>query len=60
MLLAVGVTYGVRVLAARRSDLLKIYQCPGFPILTDRAGGSSSASGNDSEICWALTVLGKT
>lgn len=47
-------------LAARRSDLLKIYQCPVFPILTDRSGGSSSASGNDSEICWALTVLGKT
>jgi glycosyltransferase involved in cell wall biosynthesis len=47
-------------LAARRSDLLKIYQCPAFPILTGRAGSSSSASGDDNEICWALTVLGKT
>jgi glycosyltransferase involved in cell wall biosynthesis len=47
-------------LAARRSDLLMIYQCPVFPILTDRTGASSSASGNDREICWALTMLGKT
>jgi glycosyltransferase involved in cell wall biosynthesis len=46
-------------LAVRRSDLLSIYRCPVFPIVTDRAGAFSFAMGNDSEICWALTVLGK-
>src|SRR5260370_9676494 len=46
-------------LALRRSDLLTIYQCPGLPMLTDRAGVLSAASGGDNELCWALTVLGK-
>jgi len=46
-------------LAVRRSDLLSIYRCPVFPIMTDRAGALSFAMGNDNEICWALTVLGK-
>src|SRR5215472_12566 len=35
-------------LAMRRSDLLTIYRCPVFPILTDRVGAASSSSGNDS------------
>jgi glycosyltransferase involved in cell wall biosynthesis len=47
-------------LAVRRSDLRMIYECPFFPISTGRVGASSVSSGDDSEICWALTVLGKT
>jgi glycosyltransferase involved in cell wall biosynthesis len=46
-------------LAVRRSDLLTIYRCPGLPILTGPAGVLSAARGEDSELCWALTVLGK-
>jgi glycosyltransferase involved in cell wall biosynthesis len=46
-------------LAVRRSSLLKLYYCPEFPIFTDREGVSSTTFGNDREICWALTVLGK-
>jgi glycosyltransferase involved in cell wall biosynthesis len=47
-------------LALRRSDLLTVYQCPGLPILTGPAGVLSAARGEDNELCWALTVLGKT
>lgn len=46
-------------LAVRRSDLLTIYQCPGLPILTGPSGVLSAARGEDNELCWALTVLGK-
>jgi glycosyltransferase involved in cell wall biosynthesis len=46
-------------LGVRKSDMLTIYQCPVFPILAGRAGTCSFSSGDDSEICWALTVLGK-
>ena len=47
-------------LAARRSDLLRIYECPAFPILDGRKDdGSSLTGGDDCEICWAITVLGK-
>jgi cellulose synthase/poly-beta-1,6-N-acetylglucosamine synthase-like glycosyltransferase len=46
-------------LAARRRDLQTIYACPGFPILSGPAGVLSTARGDDNEMCWALTVLGK-
>jgi len=47
-------------LAIRRRDLAGIYRCPVLPIVTDRAGALSSASGEDYEICWALRVTGKS
>lgn len=46
-------------LAIRRKDLLTIYQCPSLPILTGRSGTLSAASGDDNELCWAITLLGK-
>jgi len=46
-------------LAVRRTDLLTIYRCPGLPVLTGPSGALSSARGDDTELCWALTVLGK-
>jgi hypothetical protein len=47
-------------LGARRSNLLKIYQCPGLPILVGPTGELSAARGEDNELCWALTVLNTT
>lgn len=47
-------------LAVRRGDLSTIYQCPSFPILTGRSGTLSAASGDDNELCWAITLLGRS
>ena len=46
-------------LAARRSDLLTVYDCPGLPTLSGPSGELSVARGDDNELCWALRVLGK-
>jgi glycosyltransferase involved in cell wall biosynthesis len=46
-------------LAVRRNDLCTIYQCTSFPILTGRSGTLSAASGDDNELCWAITLLGR-
>ena len=45
-------------LAAPRSLLSLIYSCPTFPVMLGRSGKALS-SGDDSELCWALRVLGK-
>jgi hypothetical protein len=45
-------------LVVRRSSLLEIYRCRYFPIRVGRTG-TSLAQGDDSEICWALRILGK-
>jgi glycosyltransferase involved in cell wall biosynthesis len=47
-------------LAVRRSDLSTVYRCPVLPLVTDRVGVLSAASGEDYEICWALRVMGKS
>lgn len=47
-------------LAIRRRDLFTIYQCPSLPILTGRSGILSAASGDDNELCWAITLLGRS
>ncbi len=46
-------------LAVRRTDLCTIYRCTSFPILTGRSGTLSAASGDDNELCWAITLLGR-
>jgi glycosyltransferase involved in cell wall biosynthesis len=45
-------------LTARRADLLRLYDCPGFPVLPGRTGARLSA-GDDSEICAGLVLLGR-
>lgn len=45
-------------LTARRADLLRLYECPGFPVLSGRAGANLSA-GDDFEICAGLVLLGR-
>jgi glycosyltransferase involved in cell wall biosynthesis len=45
-------------LVVRRRDMLALYTCPGFPLMTGRAAARLTA-GDDSEICAALILLGK-
>lgn len=45
-------------LTAHRSDLLSLYDCPGFPALRGRTG-LSLTSGDDAEICSGLILLGR-
>lgn len=46
-------------MVARRTDLTKIFECPYLPILSGPSGVLSIARGDDNELCWAITVLGK-
>ena len=45
-------------LVLRRTDLLKVFACPNFPVLTGRSGTALS-SGDDYEICHLIALLGK-
>ncbi len=45
-------------LTARRADLVRLYECPGFPVLPGRIGGNLG-SGDDVEICKGLVLLGR-
>jgi glycosyltransferase involved in cell wall biosynthesis len=47
-------------LALRRRDLTTIYKCPYLPIMIGRTGSGSVASGDDNELCWAVSLLGKS
>jgi glycosyltransferase involved in cell wall biosynthesis len=44
-------------LIVRRAAVLKLYECPAFPVLAGRTGGSIT-SGDDSELCAGLVLLG--
>jgi glycosyltransferase involved in cell wall biosynthesis len=54
----VGYLWGAGM-AARRSDLMKIFECPSLPILSGPSGVLSIARGDDNELCWAIAGLGK-
>jgi glycosyltransferase involved in cell wall biosynthesis len=45
-------------LVVRREEILTLYSCPGFPVLLGR-NGARLTSGEDSEICAGLILLGK-
>lgn len=53
----VGYLWGAGM-AARRADLMKIFECPVLPILSGPSGVLSIARGDDNELCWAIAVLG--
>jgi glycosyltransferase involved in cell wall biosynthesis len=44
-------------LAVRRLDMVRLYECPGFPLLSGRKG-TCLAAGEDAEICAGLVLLG--
>ena len=44
-------------LTVRRADMMRLYDCPGFPVMTGRTGKKLSA-GDDFEICAGLILLG--
>ena len=54
----VGYLWGAGM-AVRRADLMKIFECPALPILSGPSGVLSIARGEDNELCWAITGLGK-
>ena len=45
-------------LVVRRRDMIQLYECPGFPLLSGRKG-AQLAAGEDSEICAGLRLLGR-
>ena len=55
---SVGYLWGAGMVA-RRTDLMKIFECPYLPILSGPSGVLSIARGDDNELCWAIAVLGK-